>query len=650
MLLSIISILVLLRIVNGFYLPGVAPITYHTGDKIPLLVNHLTRTRPHGNPDKKGHSADYKLNYVYSFDYYYEKLHFCKPEKIEKQPESLGSVIFGDRLYNSPFSISMLKDETCVKLCDTKIPGEDAKFVNDLIRNSFFYNMLVDGLPAGRKIHDEKTKTDFYGTGFELGFLDFGDTEPTEKVGPQKRKNVSLKDPIGLRTYLVNHFNIEIEYHDRGNDDYRVVGVTVHPESLSGPERDSCKSIEMLSLDEESENEVTFTYSVSFKPSDVPWATRWGKYLHVYDPKVQWYSLINFSIIVVVLSCMMVHSLFRALHHDLARYNEFNLENEFQEEYGWKLVHSEVFRAPVRPMLLSICVGSGAQLFLMAGCTIFIALLGLLSPSARGSLGTAMFLLYAIFGGLGSYTSMATYKFCGGQLWKVNMLFTPLLVPMFLFTTMIVMNFFLMSVHSSGAIPFGTIVAMFFLWSILSIPISFLGSIIAWKKNKWDEHPTKTNQIARQIPTQPWYLRMWPATFIAGIFPFGSIAVELYFIYSSIWYNMVYYMFGFLFFTFILLTLTTALVTVLLTYYSLCMEDWRWQWRSFIIGGFGCSVYIFIHSILFTKFRLGGFVTIVLYVGYSFTISVISCLVTGSIGYLSSLIFVRKIYSNVKVD
>ena len=36
-----------------------------------------------------------------------------------------------------------------------------------------------------------------------------------------------------------------------------------------------------------------------------------------------------------------------------------------QEEFGWKLVHGDVFRPPRQIMLLSVLVGSGLQLLLL---------------------------------------------------------------------------------------------------------------------------------------------------------------------------------------------------------------------------------------------------------------------------------------------
>jgi hypothetical protein len=38
------------------------------------------------------------------------RLHFCQPEGgPQKQPESLGSILWGDRIFNSPFEINMLE-------------------------------------------------------------------------------------------------------------------------------------------------------------------------------------------------------------------------------------------------------------------------------------------------------------------------------------------------------------------------------------------------------------------------------------------------------------------------------------------------------------------------------------------------------------
>jgi hypothetical protein len=43
-----------------------------------------------------------------SDDYYNPQFHFCEPTAgPKKQPESLGSILFGDRIFNSPYNVRL---------------------------------------------------------------------------------------------------------------------------------------------------------------------------------------------------------------------------------------------------------------------------------------------------------------------------------------------------------------------------------------------------------------------------------------------------------------------------------------------------------------------------------------------------------------
>jgi len=46
------------------------------------------------------------------------------------------------------------------------------------------------------------------------------------------------------------------------------------------------------------------------------------------------------------------------------------LQEDAQEEFGWKLVHGDAFRPPRRGMLLCVLNGSGMQIFFMALITL----------------------------------------------------------------------------------------------------------------------------------------------------------------------------------------------------------------------------------------------------------------------------------------
>ena len=184
----------------------------------------------------------------------------------------------------------------------------------------------------------------------------------------------------------------------------------------------------------------------------------------------------------------------RALKKDIARYNRldsFSLddlsgtngdaENDIQEDSGWKLVHGDVFRTPKNPLLLSIFLGNGSQLFVMVGTTITFALLGFLSPSNRGSLGTVMILLYTVFGFIGGYVSARVYKSFGGEKWKQNIAMTPIMIPGIVFATFFLLNLFLWAKQSSGAVPFTTMLVILGIWFVISVPLSFAGSWIGFR-------------------------------------------------------------------------------------------------------------------------------------------------------------------------
>lgn len=621
-----LRLLLLVAHAAAFYLPGVAPTDYEQDEQIPLLVNHLTPgtfTQKNGRPRPK--------TLIYLYDYYYPKFRFCQPEGgPKKQLELLGAIIFGDRIFLSPFDLRMKHNVECQVLCETTYLGADAAFVNRNIRQGYYHNWLVDGLPVAHKV---KAKDDeYYSTGFPIG-------------------EVSNQDAL-----LYNHFQFNVEYHERRGK-FRVVGVTVklllldrtNVDTAHGLARDICGTVtQPMKLNPNADTKVVWLYEVSFDPSATPWATRWDKYLHVYDPKIQWMLLINFSLVVVILGIIMTHILVTTLKNDFIKYNEVNLDEDVAYESGWKLVYGDVFRLPPNRMLLLVLVGLGAHLFCMVVATIVFALFGLLSPSNRGALSTFMFIVFIFFSFISAYVSGYLYRFFGGENWKLNMLLTPTLVPGCLFAAFVLLNFFLINVHSLGAIPAGTLLAIILIWFAVLFPMSVAGTLMQLRRLLLSV-PVRTNQIPRQVPAQPWYLRTVPAMLISGLFPFGLIAVELYFIFSLIWFNRIYYMFGFLFFCFVLMILTTSLVAVLYIYHALCCENYRWHWKAVFIGG-GCAIYVFLHLLMFVKNSLLGFTLVVLYVGYSAVISVLVFLVCGSVGFLTNLFFIRRIFSQIKID
>ena len=55
------------------------------------------------------------------------------------------------------------------------------------------------------------------------------------------------------------------------------------------------------------------------KESETPWATRWDNYLHIFDPRIHWFNLINSLVIVTFLCVMVAMILWRSVSRDVSR-------------------------------------------------------------------------------------------------------------------------------------------------------------------------------------------------------------------------------------------------------------------------------------------------------------------------------------------
>ncbi|CAG9766038.1 unnamed protein product [Ceutorhynchus assimilis] len=635
--------------VECFYLPGLAPVNFCKKEEeqisckseVKLYVNRL-------NTEES------------VMPYEYNHFDFCLADDEKSPVENLGQVVLGERIRPSPYKIEFMKNMSCVEVCKKTYDGnrkEDNLLLATLrkgISLNYKHHWIVDNMPV-TSCFDTKDNRVYCNTGFQMGCY-------TRNRRTNCVPEIEQQDGF----YIFNHVDLIITYHSGAKEEWgtqfgsnggRIISVKVVPRSIKHNGQCNTQNTEPLRfptnpLQKDEKFEISYTYSVTFIQNNmVKWSSRWDYILESMPyTNIQWFSILNSLVIVLFLSGMVAMILLRTLYKDIARYNQIDNGEDAQEEFGWKLVHGDVFRPPRKGMLLSVLLGSGTQVFCMTLVTLAFACLGFLSPANRGALMTCAMVLYVLLGSPAGYISARIYKSFGGEKWKSNVLLTSMLAPGIVFGLFFVMNLVLWAKGSSAAIPFSTLVGLLALWLLVSVPLTFLGAFVGFRKRAI-EHPVRTNQIPRLIPEQSIYTQPIPGIIMGGVLPFGCIFIQLFFILNSIWSSQMYYMFGFLFLVFIILVITCAETTVLLCYFHLCAEDYHWWWRSYLTSGF-TSAYLFLYCChyFYTKLQIEDAASAFLYFGYTIIMVFLFNLLTGTIGFFACFWFIRKIYSVVKVD
>lgn len=326
------------------------------------------------------------------------------------------------------------------------------------------------------------------------------------------------------------------------------------------------------------------------------------------------------------------------------------MERDLGDEYGWKQVHGDVFRAPAHPMLFSAMIGSGYQCFIVTLCVIVFSILGELYTE-RGSLLSTTILVYAATSPINGYFGGSLYAQNGGKRWIKQMIMSAFMLPAMVCGTAFLINFIAIYYHASRAIPFGTMVAITSICLFVILPLTLVGTVLGRNLAGQPNFPCRVNSVPRPIPEKKWFMEPGVIVVLGGVLPFGSIFIEMYFIFTSFWAYKIYYVYGFMLLVFIILAIVTMCVTIVCTYFLLNAEDYRWQWTSFLAGASAAGyVYVYSFYYFFFKTKMYGLFQTVFYFGYMALFSLALGILCGMFGYMGTSAFVRKIYSTVKID
>jgi transmembrane 9 superfamily member 2/4 len=621
---------------------------------------------------------------------------------------NLGEVLRGDRIKTSDIDLSMDQDAECNFLCNQEISRKDLARAEEMVRQGYVVEWIVDNLPGATSFVTVDKSRKYYAAGFKLGFTDSSSGRPRYFINnhhtivlryrraPGRDGDRGGKVIVGFEVYTksvgpdtkrdTDGCPADLHSIEQNFELYLPSNRTEADSPTSNPE--------VSDVDDDATLTIPYTYSVYFREDNsIEWNRRWDLYFVNQEEgsKIHWLAIINSLIICGLLTGIVLMILARTIRTDIKAYRDMAeegksrlkrkakpasrprtpksgekglglLEQEvsvatemdasddeeaIEDVTGWKLLHADVFRPPSYGYLLAPLVGSGSQLLFMAVGLVGLSAFGVLNPSFRGgfiSFGMGFFVFAGLFSG---YFSARVFRTFDGKDWRSNALVTALLFPGLLFSAVFIMNLFVWAQASSTAIPFGTLLALLLLWLFIQLPLVFLGSFYGFKRAGTWEHPTKTAAIPRQIPKQTWYIRGTRSVLLAGLVPFAVIFIELLFVFQSVWQDKsgYYYVFGFLAVVSVILMVTIAEVTVVTVYIQLCSENYHWWWQSFLVGG-GSAVWVFLYCVwyYFFKLHITGFVSSLLFFSYSFMACCVYGLLTGTLGFLSALAFVQRIY------
>ncbi|KAF7834676.1 RNA polymerase II C-terminal domain phosphatase-like 2 [Senna tora] len=144
-------------------------------------------------------------------------------------------------------------------------------------------------------------------------------------------------------------------------------------------------------------------------------------------------------------------------------------------------------------------------------------LVGVFYPYNRGALFTALVVIYALTSGIAGYSAASFYYIIEGKNWVKNLMLTGSLFMGPLFLTFCFLNTVALAYNSTAALPFGTIVVIFLIWTLVTSPLLVLGGIAGKNSRPEFQAPCRTTKYPREIPHLPW-------SFICG----GSTGLFIY--------------------------------------------------------------------------------------------------------------------------
>lgn len=524
--------------------------------------------------------------------YSYSKFPFCNGgSSIKNNFIGNGGIMEGFKLKDKGIEIEFERQTDIESFCEFDLNDDCREEFNDVVYRKYSHQMYIDDLTI-------LSAAGYY-------------------------------DEITNETYLYTHFAFNIFYNINS-----IIAVKANME------RSVCLSKSFM---------INFTYSVQWSATETKFDQKFNNYLDTeyFENSIHWYSILNSFIMVLLLCALVIQIVFKTISQDANQFEILQVESQIKLDENWKKLSRDVFYAPPFLSLFTFFVSTGWQLALM---TLIIILLNIFYPmyKERGSFQYYLLIDYILLGFISGFKCGSIYTEYKGKRWLYTFLLSSLGFPTVLIATGGFINFITLIYSYTESITFSSLLEIVLLIIFVYLPL-FAGGIAIGRKYQLQKYShDNINSIQDLVLREKtYYFKLIALILLGGILPFFSIYVEIYYIFNSLWKYKFYYVYSFTLISFILLTISAACVSIVCTYTTLNFQDHHWHWMSFLSSG-SLGIYFFLFSIYFYTFKtqMTGLFQFLYYLTSVTLTSIYLSLLSGSIGYSASHIFINRLYSN----
>lgn len=655
---------------------SVATSTKQCQSTLPIYVNTL---------DSPKTLIPYSLNQL---------LDFC-PTTEAREYEHSQHTEWDDNIRLAPFNIKFNRNEECKILCNKKYKlstHDDLFRIEELklgLTRDYYHHWFTDTLPFSWCYRQSPPSTSSQPLNNPLAglnsntrgkecFIGFPIGYSTDERGLPEDERV----PIGNFTkpnamFLFNHFDFTIFYESgegkswsgkAGAQAGRITALRISPRSINheytsdvvpppattngqqAPSANNKCSFAVPPMEIPSQHHyglnltlsISYSYSVKFVEDEptATWSQRWQRLESTLPGTYKGKWIFMFSIVMLLATGLpAAYSLARTVFSDQVLV--FVNPRDETDEHAWKVIGDAIFSEPAHVGLFSVLVGSGCQFIASVLLSEFFSTF--ISFFSTTILVIVVLLFVVVHGFVGGYAGIRLYRTFGGEQWRSICIFITILNPLVIFC-MLVMSRNLLLFYNGSQMAlqvglFGSIFMTLFCFTI-SFPSTLAGGNIAFKMSAI-EFPVRPTANQRELPEALIWKQPLLTTLACGLVPlFCFWSVEAYPFYDSGGY---------------IITVITILIVISLSishcYFHLAQYDYRWWWRSYLCCGLAAGYYL-LHCIYYICANLfvDSFSNALLYFSFAFFICLALFLLTGTISFVTTYIFLHYTYSRTNAS